>query len=193
METDLAALFPTTVSTNVRSMATELQTHGGDLTQKLCIVFDYAGPSAGRLIAIIPSLTIGEQTKNLLIMCAEAAESDGNVKITDIIIIQESAWLAQLYEMMPLAEEAKASFEAPPIFGKKPELRQLFDAIFIEAPPTPEEISKWLKKKLITPAANGYELTARGFKAIRFQSKIHWRPIRERAKIGNRTLHIIAA
>jgi hypothetical protein len=186
------SLVPQRLSHIVKAISYELRSRN---PSDLCVTFSYGKENRGKLVAILPSLQpdIAEQVKSSLVSCADIIERKFNFVITDITTVQKSAWLSQLLGMTPLDEEVRASLDSPAIFGRKPSLTRLLDVLFADVPLTPEEIRRWLRKKLIEPTEYGYEFTVKGLKAIRFQARVHWRPIREHLKIGHRILHVIAA
>ncbi len=179
----------------VKAIRSEFQSNS---IQNICVTLSDSGKRHGKLTAILSGLEDAEtmeHLKNMLLRCADRVLKEQGVAITDIVFTSEGAWLRQLLNMTPdPSRELEESIESPPIVGKKPVPAKLLYAVFAGAPPTRDDIKKWLKKKLIEPISNDdYEFTSRGLHAIRVQARVHWQPIREHLKVGSIALHWIYA
>lgn len=187
-------LVPHVFSHAVKTIASGLQS---DSIENVCVTLTCDKNKHGKLTVILSgaeNVEAMEHLKNVLLRCADKIRKE-QVAITDIIFTSEGAWLRQLLNMTPdPSREIEESFESPPIVGQKPVPVNLLHAVFADAPPTNEDIKKWLKKKLIEPISDDdYELTSRGLHAIRVQARVHWRPIREHLRAGSIVLHWIYA
>lgn len=188
-------LVPRTFSNAVKTIRSEFQSNS---IQNICVTLSDRGKRQGKLTAILSGLEDAEtmeHLKNMLLRCADRVLKEQGVAITDIVFTSQGAWLRQLLNMTPdPSRELEESIESPPIVGKKPVPAELLYAVFAGAPPTRDDIKKWLKKELIEPISDAdYEFTSRGLHAIRVQARVHWRPIREHLKVGSIALHWIYA
>jgi hypothetical protein len=154
------------------------------------LVFAYDG-NHGRMYVIPMNSNEDVLTAITKALSLSATRSDQALHIVNLSIVNRAAWLRQLLGMTNFAPELMEAFDAPPIAGEKPHPNELFESVFEQAPPTSEDIERWLRKRIIEPKGRSYAFTARGLHAIQVRGRLHLKPQKERVQAGTKTVHLI--